>query len=149
MSNIARNLDPKEMEAVAEYYYTRRPDLQVHRVHDAAALQRGEELAIVGQLAPRVQACISCHGPQGMGEPPTVPYLAGQYQRYIQAQLEAYRRGDRVNPQMGVIGHNLSKQDAAAVAAYFDQLTIPAPAPESPYGKAKKSDPTRTASNAK
>jgi cytochrome c553 len=149
MSNIARKLDQKEIDAVAEYYYTRRPDLPVSRVHDASALQRGEELALVGQLVPRVQACISCHGPQGKGEPPTVPYLAGQYQRYIQAQLEAYQHGDRINPQMSIIGHNLSKQDAAAVAAYFDQLAIPAPAPESPYGRAKSTDSTRPTSNTK
>ncbi len=144
MSNIARHMSPQEMDAVSIYYETRRPDLPVQRTHDASVLRRGEVLAFVGQLSPRVQACISCHGPQGKGEPPTVPYLAGQYQHYIQVQLEAYRRGYRVNPQMTTIGHNLSKEDAAAVAAYFDQLPFPTPAPESTYGTVQRTASTRT-----
>jgi cytochrome c553 len=39
---------------------------------------------------------------------------------------------------MNNIARNLSKQDAAAVAAYFDQLPIPIVAPEPIHGKSQE-----------
>jgi cytochrome c553 len=149
MGNIAKRLTTQEMYEVSEYYQSRRPDLPLKSVHDEATLARGEDLAYRGQLNPRVQACVSCHGPEGKGEPPTVPYLSGQYQSYLRGQLEAYRRGYRVNPQMSVIGHNLSQQDAAAVAAYFSQLSLPNSATESTHGPEQAASSARPPSKSR
>jgi cytochrome c553 len=149
MSNIAKRLTPQEMYAVSQYYQSRSPDLPLKSTRDQTTVSRGEELAYTGQLSPRIQSCVSCHGPEGRGEPPTVPYLAGQYPSYIRGQLEAYRRGYRVNPQMGIIGHNLSKQDAAAVAAYFGQLSIPNIVTESIHVPAQATSSTRPTSKSR
>jgi len=149
MSNIAKRLTPQEMNAVSLYYQSRRPDLLLKSTRNQAAVSRGEELAYIGQLSPRVQSCVSCHGPEGRGEPPSVPYLSGQYQSYIRGQLEAYRRGFRVNPQMGVIGHNLSRQDAEAVAAYFSQLSIPNLTTEPTHGPTQAVSTARTPSTSR
>jgi cytochrome c553 len=149
MSTIAKRLTPQEMYAVSQYYQAQRPDLPLKNTRDQNAVSRGEELAYTGQLSPRVQSCVSCHGPEGRGEPPTVPYLAGQYPSYIRGQLEAYRRGYRVNPQMGVIGHNVSRQDAAAVAAYFGQLSIPNTVTESTHAPAQATSSARRPSKSR
>ena len=55
----------------------------------------GKQVAEVGDSSVRVQACESCHGPNGEGEPFTgVPYLGGQYSHYI-------RRSDsNVSPRL-------------------------------------------------
>ena len=149
MSNIASRLTSQEMYAVSQYYQSRRPDLPLKSAHDQTTFSRGEELAYTGQLSPRIQSCVSCHGPEGRGEPPSVPYLSGQYQSYIRGQLEAYRRGYRVNPQMGVIGHNLSRQDATAVASYFSQLSIPNLTTESTHGPAEAASSVRSSSKSR
>jgi len=75
----------------------------------------------------RVQACESCHGPNGEGEPISgVPYLGGQYSHYISLQIRMFRQGHRKSQQMFVPAHNLSEQDIVAVAAYFAQASRPA-----------------------
>src|SRR5260370_2674454 len=43
-------------------------------------VKRGEELAKAG--GPERMHCDNCHGPSASGEPPVVPYLAGQYPHY-------------------------------------------------------------------
>jgi cytochrome c553 len=92
----------------------------------AQLVARGEQLAKLGDLNLRVQACESCHGPNGQGEPPAVPYLAGQYAHYITVQIQMFRQGSRKSQQMQDPAHDLREQDIAAVAAYFEQATRPA-----------------------
>jgi cytochrome c553 len=88
---------------------------------------RGAQVAFVGDREARVQACVSCHGPNGAGEPPTVPYLAGQYKQYIKVQIRMFQKGYRKSPQMTNVAHDLTEKDIEAVAAYFDQLPRPTP----------------------
>jgi cytochrome c553 len=52
-----------------------------------------------------------------------VPYLAGQYGHYISLQIQMFRQGYRKSEQMKDPARNLSDQDAAAVAAYFEQAS--------------------------
>jgi len=128
MSPIAAKLTPDQIAAVTGYY----SHLAAHRVSgdqdDASQIARGMTLATAGNLPERVQACQSCHGPNGEGEAPDIPRLAGQYGHYIVAQLEMWRRGYRKNDpgsEMKDPAHNLSAQDISAVAAYFSQLPVP------------------------
>ncbi len=72
--------------------------------------ERGEELA---------QSCAGCHGAQGQSENPQYPKLAGQNERYLIEQLEAYRSGARVNALMAGQASGLSDQDIADLAAYY------------------------------
>jgi cytochrome c553 len=124
MSSIAKGLTDSEIQAVAEYYSSAKPT-QVVRQGQADLISRGQNIAIEGNLQNRVQACVSCHGPNGIGERPAIPYLSGQYKHYIQVQLKMFQRGYRKDVQMGTVGHRLSDDEAAAVAAYFDQLPLP------------------------
>ena len=126
MQPIAKGLNDAEIKAVSQYYATLHGTSALPRAQSSELLARGEQLAKVGDLSIRVQACESCHGPNGQGNPPT-PYLAGQYSQYIALQIRMYRQGFRKTDQMTDPAQNLRDKDIAAVAAYFEQISRPAP----------------------
>jgi len=121
MEPIAKALKDTEIDSVAQYYAGLHLSTLPPRPVAAQLVARGEQLAKLGDLGSRVQACESCHGPNGHGEPPTVPYLAGQYAHYITVQIQMFRDGNRKSQQMQDPAHSLREQDIAAVAAYFEQ----------------------------
>jgi cytochrome c553 len=125
MQPIAKGLKDAEIDSVAQYYASLRPSTLPSRPVAAPLVARGEQLAKLGDLNLRVQACESCHGPNGQGEPPAVPYLAGQYAHYITVQIQMFRQGSRKSQQMQDPAHDLREQDIAAVAAYFEQASRP------------------------
>lgn len=126
MQPIAKALNDAEIDSVAKYYASLHPSTSPSRPPAAPLVARGEQLAKLGDLNLRVQACESCHGPNGQGEPPAVPYLAGQYAHYITVQIQMFRQGSRKSQQMQDPAHDLREQDIAAVAAYFEQAARPA-----------------------
>jgi cytochrome c553 len=71
----------------------------------------------------KVAMCAGCHGIRGykasFPEVYSVPMIAGQSERYLQAALEAYRKGDRPHPTMRAIAGSLTDQDIADIAAYY------------------------------
>ena len=56
-----------------------------------------------------------------------IPYLGGQYAHYIALTLQMWQQGYRNNSPdaMAVIAKQLSNQDIAAVAAYYQQVNSP------------------------
>lgn len=125
MSQIARGMSAQEVRDTAAYYAALdAPFLPLKRA-DGALLQRGRELAVRGSSEGQIPACNACHGPGGSGEPPLIPYLAGQYASYITSTLEMWKRGHRQNSPGGMapIARKLEARDIAAVAAYYQQLT--------------------------
>ena len=125
MEPIAKGLTPQEMESVAQYYANATPRSIPRTAASPELVARGRQLALVGDAGARVENCVSCHGPNGEGEAPTVPYLAGQYKRYIQVQLLTFKKGYRKAEPMTRIAHNLPEEHIEAIAAYFDQLPLP------------------------
>ena len=127
MSPIAAKLTSEEVAAVTRYYSQLPARPITEDQSDAPLIRRGMQIATTGNLPERVEACQSCHGPNGKGEAPDVPRLAGQYSHYIVTQLQMLRRGYRQNDpgsQMKGPAHNLNEQDMSAVAAYFAQLPV-------------------------
>jgi cytochrome c553 len=126
MQPIAKALKDDEINAVAQYYANVHTVPLPSRPMPAQLRDRGRQVAEVGDLSVRVQACESCHGPNGEGEPVSgVPYLGGQYSHYISVQIQMFRQGYRKSQQMIVPAHNLSEQDIIAVADYFEQALRP------------------------
>src|SRR5277367_1036926 len=123
MEPIAKGLKDAEIDSVAQYYASLHPSTLPSRPVAAQLVARGEQLAKLGDLNLRVQACESCHGPNGQGEPPAVPYLAGQYSHYINFQIQMFRQGIRKSQQMQDPAHSLREPDIAAVAAYFERAS--------------------------
>ena len=70
----------------------------------------------------KIEQCIGCHGiPESKGTFPEVyrvPKIGGQSAKYIEAALQAYKKGDRNHPSMRGIAASLSDQDIADIAAY-------------------------------
>ena len=124
MSPIAKALSPDDVADAAAYYASINAPFLPLKAADAVLVKRGEELAKVGSAERRIQNCDNCHGPDGAGEPPAIPYLAGQYAHYIAFTLQMWRQGFRKNSlnTMGVIANKLGDQEIAAVAAYYQQV---------------------------
>jgi cytochrome c553 len=73
----------------------------------------------------KLEQCIGCHGiadyKTGYPEVYRVPMIGGQSAKYIEAALQAYKKGDRQHPQMTPTAKTLSDQDISAIAAYYAQ----------------------------
>jgi cytochrome c553 len=71
--------------------------------------------------------CISCHGKEGMGmKAQKAPMIAGQYDWYIEAQVNAIIKKERDNAntkKMMPFVKNLSEKDIKDLAAYISKLT--------------------------
>lgn len=83
--------------------------------------------------AGRVKAeavCQTCHGMDGIATTPVAANIAGQQQMYMKIQLERYRTGERVDPQMNIIAKMLSDDDIANVAAYYAAIKVTIEMPE-------------------
>ena len=83
-------------------------------------------------LAQRLQACTTCHGPQGRAGPDAYyPRLAGKPAHYLYKQLLDFRDGRRHYPLMAGLLEPLSDDYLLDIARYFSALALPyaAPAP--------------------
>jgi cytochrome c553 len=124
MSPIAKALAPDDVADVAAYYAALDPPFLPLSKPDPALVKAGEQLAKVGSEARGIQACDNCHGPGGAGEPPAIPYLAGQYAPYIAFEVRMWQRGYRKNSpdMMADVAKLLNDQEIAALAAYYQQV---------------------------
>jgi cytochrome c553 len=133
MEGIAKALSPQEMARFAAYYSERdAPATKVGVALDSSAelIKHGEELALKGNPVRRVQACINCHGPEGAGQPPSIPYLSGLDAGYLVASMAAWKEGTRKNDagqQMATVVQGMTADDMAAVAQYYAALRPPKP----------------------
>jgi cytochrome c553 len=124
MSPIAKALSPDDIADVTAYFAGVNAPFLPLKAADPALIKRGEELAKIGSAERRIQKCDNCHGPDGAGEPPAIPYLAGQYAHYIAFTLQMWQQDYRKNSpnEMGVIAKKLDDQEIAGVAAYYQQV---------------------------
>ena len=63
--------------------------------------------------------CAACHGTDGNSINPDWPMLAGQHPKYVVQQLQAFKSGERNDPNMSAMVSNLSDADMAALAAFY------------------------------
>ena len=92
-------------------------------------LQRGRVLALEGDAERRLPACAACHGKALTGVAPGVPGLLGLSRDYLNAQLGAWRTGQRraLPPDcMADIARRLAPEDLSAVTAYLAAERLPA-----------------------
>lgn len=98
-------------------------------------LQRGEALALRGDSSARIPACAQCHGAALTGVLPNTPGLLGLPRDYLNAQLGAWRTGQRrahAPDCMAQIARQLDPQDLTAVTGWLAAQPLPAdprPAP--------------------
>ena len=63
--------------------------------------------------------CAGCHGEAGVTVDAEIPNLAAQKADYLEAQLEAFREGERSNPLMNAIAAQLDDAQIENLAAHF------------------------------
>ena len=89
--------------------------LCVHERAQAGDIKAGRETA---------EKCAICHGLDGLGKIAEAPNLAGQNERYLIAQLSAFKAGDRKNEMMSIVIQELSPDDIENLAAYYSAIEI-------------------------
>ena len=126
MTPIAKAYNGQQQMDVATYYASlTRPYTAPVASSDKRLIGRGRLLVRAGDESKQVQACGNCHGPDGSGEAPVAPYLAGQSGNYLVSAINEWKSGARRNDgggQMAVVALRLDDGDLAALAAYFESL---------------------------
>jgi len=123
MGGMAAGLSAEDMRDVAAYYSAQQVKPGAVRNRDALAL--GRKIWRGGDVTKGLPACAACHGASGAGLPAQYPRLAGQYAEYTEAQLKAFRSGERrndANGMMQAIAVRMSEPEIRAVADYVAGL---------------------------
>lgn len=88
---------------------------------------------VSGGMAPRVLACVTCHGKEGRAtQEGYFPRIAGKPAGYLANQLLNFREGRRSYPQMTSLIEHLTDDYLREMAAHFAALELPYPPPPAP-----------------
>lgn len=121
MKGFASPLSEQDMKNVAAFYGSKqaKPGFAKNK----ELVQLGEKIYRGGIPDRNIAACAGCHGPKGTGMPSQFPRLAGQHADYTEAQLVAFRAGNRKNSQqMTDIAAKMNDKEIKAVADYIAGL---------------------------
>ena len=94
-------------------------------------LQRGQTLALRGDAARRLPACVACHGEALTGVAPHIPGLLGLPRDYLNAQLGAWRTGQRRAQAPDCMAHivaQMGTEDIYAITSWLAAQPLPASA---------------------
>ena len=107
MSVVARGLSDQAIADLAAWYSAQEP---------VATLGPGQDPA----NAP--EACIACHGADGIAQIEDAPNLAGETVMYIDTQLKAFRTGKRTHDVMSGIAAEITNDEIRAVAEWYSSV---------------------------
>lgn len=119
MGAMVASLSDADMKGLAEYFSSQTLKPESARSAESAAI--GQKLWRAGDQEKGLPACAGCHGPAGAGLPAQFPRLSGQFADYIEAQLKAFRAGERANDanqMMRQIALKLTDAEIKAVSDY-------------------------------
>lgn len=121
MKGFASTLSEADMRNVAAFYGGKQAKAGFAKNRELVTL--GEKIYRGGITDKQVPACAGCHSPNGAGIPSQYPRLSGQHADYTEAQLGAFRSGQRGNnAPMAAIAARLSDREIKAVADYIAGL---------------------------
>jgi cytochrome c553 len=123
MSSMVANLSGDDMANLAAYFAGQKA--RPVGASDPELVAQGSQIYRGGILSKSVAACSACHSPDGAGMPAQFPRLAGQHAEYVEAQLKAFRSGERANDpnrMMRAVAARLSDGEIKAVAEYISGL---------------------------
>ena len=93
------------------------------------AMRHGQQLVMQGDAARRLPACVQCHGQAMTGVAPAIPGLLGLPRDYLNAQLGAWKAGQRrahAPDCMKNVVEKLTLEDINAVASWVAAQPLPA-----------------------
>lgn len=131
MAGLLETLSDSYLDEIAHYFSALDvpyPPPEPAKV-PAAVLERGRTLAHQGDADRRLPACAACHGAALTGVAPFIPGLLGLPRDYLNAQLGAWRTGERrsMAPDcMAEVARRLSPDDLSAVTAFLSSEALPA-----------------------
>jgi cytochrome c553 len=132
MTRLVDPLSDAYLQEMAQHYASLKlpypaPTLPKERV-SAQVLKRGKQLALEGDAAKDVPACIACHGAKLTGVQAHVPGLLGLPLDYLNAQLGAWQTQQRKARQpdcMKEVVARLQSEDLVAVATWLSTQNMP------------------------
>ena len=113
MSVVSKGLSDQQIADVSAWYAS----------HQATATLKADPSG-----AP--EACISCHGADGISRVEDAPNLAGETNIYIETQLKAFRTGKRVSEVMGPMSADLTDAEIRDIANWFADIGLKIDAPD-------------------
>ena len=123
MYGIAVNLSDQDIEDLSEYYSYLKSSVGLTKDE---YLELGRNIYRGGNMEIKMQACISCHGPNGQGNyAAAIPMLSGQHAQYTYQQLKNFQtsvRSNDYNKMMRNIVHRMTDEEMKAVASYIEGL---------------------------
>ena len=123
MYGIAVNLSNQDIEDLSEYYSSLKSTVGLTKDE---YLELGRNIYRGGNMEIKMQACISCHGPNGQGNyAAAIPMLSGQHSKYTYQQLKNFQtsmRSNDYNKMMRNIVHRMTDEEMKAVASYIEGL---------------------------
>lgn len=122
MNSQVATLSDQDMLDIAAYFAAQEP---APGAADESLLALGESIYRGGIADKKVPACLSCHGPDGMGNPAAkFPRLSFQHAQYLATRLKAYRaEEDYAGAEiMNGVAQSLSDEEIKAVASYMQGL---------------------------
>ena len=125
MAGQATILSDEDMADLDAYYSSLPAATTVSLTDEYKALAEAGEAIYRGGFAERgIAACMGCHGPSGHGIPKNYPRVSAQHFEYLEQQLLAYKKGERVgyNGIMWDIAFGLSELQIKQLSAYMAGL---------------------------
>ena len=119
---MAQPLSPEDMADIDAWYASQTITPRSISEDQVEIATQGEAIYRGGLAALSVPACMACHGPAGHGIPSNFPRVAGQWPEYLEAQLLAFKSGERAGKIMGPIAHRLTNDQINALAIYMAAL---------------------------
>ncbi|TCS39271.1 cytochrome c553 [Paucimonas lemoignei] len=130
MTYMVDQMSDAYLKELAEYFSSQHPPYPPPQSISASKeqLERGRQLALSGDPARQVPACVACHGQKLTGVVPAIPGLLGLPHDYLNSQFGAWRNKSRRTPApdcMAEITSRLSPTDVNAVAAWLASQPVP------------------------
>jgi len=121
MKGFAATLSDADMRSVSAFYAGKQA--KPGTAKNKALYTLGQKIYRGGIADKQVPACAGCHSPTGAGIPAQYPRVGGQHADYSEAQLAAFRSGQRANSTpMAAIAARMSDREIKAVADYMAGL---------------------------
>lgn len=120
MAGFAAALSPDDMRNVAAYYSAQ--PLKPEKARNKDTIELGQKIFRAGIAEKGVAACAGCHGAKGEGVPVQYPAVAGQFADYVEAQLKAFRAGERANDPNRMMRATAAKMTDAEIKAVADYI---------------------------
>ena len=100
--------------------------LSDQQILDLAAWYAGHHVPaeLTADPAAAPEACMACHGVDGLAQMPDAPNLAGETNIYIDTQLKAFRIGKREHEIMTPVAEALSDAEIRAFADWYAGVRI-------------------------